>query len=357
LFSPVYYAIVPYYVTILWSIFEGRSMPEKINIYASYGQKLISLFVRLLFSGEKHSLTELARMLNCSKQTVLRLIDDLDLSYKVDLEQIREGNRHYYRIRKPQKTPSITSMSEMELALLEMCRDFTSQLLGRKLFDEVSLALMKSPVSGHPEKRGSSRYFATIRPGTIDYTAYHEIICNLIDAMKNKKVCRLTYQAIMESKPKRYNIAPLKLFSHKDAIYLHAKLIRKAGPKPDYDPLLAVHRIKNVQILNQSFTPPEDYDFEEAFNRNFGVIKEESFRVVVEFTGWAARFVSERMWSPDQKIAKKGKDGIVLEFTASSEAEVISWVLSFGAEARLMKPEDLVEQIKHQGNAIQDNYS
>ena len=48
-------------------------MPAKIDLYKSYGEKLIGLFVKLLFSGEKYSLTELAQMFSCSKQTVLRL--------------------------------------------------------------------------------------------------------------------------------------------------------------------------------------------------------------------------------------------------------------------------------------------
>ena len=40
------------------------------------------------------------------------------------------------------------------------------------------------------------------------------------------------------------------------------------------------------------------------FKQNFGVIKEDAFEVEVEFTGWAAKYVSERIWSPDQKIVQ-----------------------------------------------------
>ena len=62
-------------------------MAEKIDPFSSHGQKLISLFARLLFSRESHSLTDLARMLRCSKQTVLRNIDDIRMSYGVDIEE------------------------------------------------------------------------------------------------------------------------------------------------------------------------------------------------------------------------------------------------------------------------------
>ncbi|MEA3222974.1 MAG: WYL domain-containing protein [Thermodesulfobacteriota bacterium] len=51
--------------------------------------------------------------------------------------------------------------------------------------------------------------------------------------------------------------------------------------------------------------------------------------------------VAERIWSPDQKIIKKGKGKVRLILNASSEPELTTWLLSFGDEARLLKPEYL----------------
>ena len=73
-------------------------MAEKIDIYRSYGEKLISLFAKLLFSSESHSLTSLARMLNCSKQTVLRLVGDIRRACGVEIDEMVRGNQKYYRL-------------------------------------------------------------------------------------------------------------------------------------------------------------------------------------------------------------------------------------------------------------------
>lgn len=59
-------------------------MAKKLDSYKSYGQKLMSLFVRLMFSGECVSLTDLALMENCSKQTIIRLLNDIRMSYGMD---------------------------------------------------------------------------------------------------------------------------------------------------------------------------------------------------------------------------------------------------------------------------------
>ena len=156
----------------------------------------------------------------------------------------------------------------------------------------------------------------------------------------------MTYQAIMEDKPKQFFIKPLKLFSHHETVYLHAQKARTPGEKyqePDYDPLLAVHRIKDIKVTERLFKQPRNYDFEKFFNENFGIMKIDAFEVEVEFKGWAARFVAERICSPDQKIKKLGENKIRLIFTASSEPDVIWWLLSFGEEAKLIKPAWLAE--------------
>jgi len=334
-------------------------MGKKQDVYKSYGEKLISLFVKLLFSGDSYSLTELTRIISCSKQTVIRLIDDIDKSYDVEIEQSKIGNRHYYRIKKPTRIPMM-SVSETEFMVLQMCRDFTAHLLGKQLFMEATNTLVKSHALASGHKSGASApFFSSYRPGTIDYTPHHDTIHTLIEAMKQKKVCKIVYQAIMETKPKTYAIMPLKLFSHKDTIYIHARIHiakRRVGKEMEFDPLLAVHRVRKVVMTDAVYEYPQNYDFEKVYNQNFGIIKDEAFTVEVEFTGWAAKYVSERIWSPDQKITDIGENKILLEFTASSEPEVISWLLWFGKEARLIKPEQMIDEIIRGIDSMRSHY-
>jgi predicted DNA-binding transcriptional regulator YafY len=334
------------------------TMPAKRDLYKSYGEKLIGLFVRLLFSGERHSLTELAQMFNCSKQTVLRLIDNIRKSYGITIEETKQGNRSYYRIKKPAASLQNIPLTEAELQAMQMCKAFTQHLVGKKLYEEATQAIYKSKASLASGQQANECHFAAFRPGTIDYTPQHQILHTLIEAMEKQKVCKLTYQAIDEPRPKTYHIKPLKLFSHHDAIYLHAQKAKEPGKpyrSPKFDPLLAVHRMKSVDMTNINFQP-ERFDFEKTFNQHFGVIKDEAFEVEAAFTGWAATYVAERRWSPKQEIMKKDKNKVILKFTASSEPELISWLLSFGEEATLIKPGWLVKELKLKITKIKDCY-
>lgn len=176
--------------------------------------------------------------------------------------------------------------------------------------------------------------------------------------MDNRSICKIIYQSIVSVRAKNFYIKPLKIFSHKDTVYIHAHLARAPGKpysEPEFNPLLAVHRIKKVELTERKFQFPANYDFDKVFKQNFGVIKEDAFKLEVEFTGWAARYVSERIWSPDQKIHKKnGK--MKITFSASSEPEVTSWVLSFSDEAKVLKPIWLVKNIKNKIGSMSDVY-
>ena len=332
-------------------------MPRKIG-EKTYGQKLMMLFSKLLFTGNRYSLTEIARMLNCSKQTVLRLLADIQGSYGVGIEESDMGNRKYYRMRKSSIPPAV-NLTNTEMNILQMCRIFTEHLLGRGLFEEATRALEKSSVLIRQDNIPSSKHFGSFRPGSIDYTPHHETIRTLIDAMDKHRVCKVSYKRPMIKYAKIYHIKPLKIFSHHETMYLHVRLARQPGKKfrePDFDPLLAVHRIKKVALTDMKYKFPKDYDFDKVFNRNFGIIKEDAFRVEVEFTGYAAAYVSERYWSPDQKIVKKRDGKIKLSFSASSEPETIAWILSFGNEVKLVRPKWLVEEIKEELKKGLDNY-
>ena len=100
---------------------ERLFMPRKSSD-KTYGEKLISLFARLLFTREPHSLSGLARMLDCSKQTVLRLIEDIERSCKVHIEWSMEGRRRFFRLKmlgQQQPTLNLTAWGEQRLFFAE----------------------------------------------------------------------------------------------------------------------------------------------------------------------------------------------------------------------------------------------
>jgi predicted DNA-binding transcriptional regulator YafY len=63
--------------------------------------------------------------------------------------------------------------------------------------------------------------------------------------------------------------------------------------------------------------------------------------VVVKFLPAAARFVQESNWHHSQSFTKERDGSLLARFQLSSTVEIKSWVLSFGANAIVIEPEQL----------------
>jgi predicted DNA-binding transcriptional regulator YafY len=130
----------------------------------------------------------------------------------------------------------------------------------------------------------------------------------------------------------------------------------RAYRTPNFDPLLAVHRIAKIELTERNFEYPKNFSLETRFNSNFGVIKEKPFDAEVEFNGWATTYALERIWSAEQKIIKKRNGAVRLKFKTASALETISWALSFRDGCRILKPKWLRQDAVNVLNNMKEKY-
>lgn len=341
-------------------------MPRKKNVDQTYGQKLVRLFARLLFSGEWKGLVELARELDCSKQTVMRLVDDISNSY-VSIESEMRRGRRYYRI--PRRVPGepAAMLTPQEMDALLMCRAFARHLLGADDFTEAERALEKTSqllASGSGDGDGGDgglgeARFGVFRPGSIDYTPHMGTLHRVSEAIGAREVLEAEYRKPGVKESKVFRFKPLKVFSWRESIYVqgrYAAVPGEAWKDVGYDPVFALQRFLRVEGTGVTFRWPEDYDFEKGLNREFGLMRGEKFRVVAEFTGWAADYVAEREWSPGQTVTWEGEGKLRLEFDAASVEETVGWVLGFGDGCRVVKPEELISELTRRTKHVWEYY-
>ncbi len=334
-------------------------MPRKLDQDRTHGEKLVRLLSELLFSGRRHSLTELSRSLGCSKQTVMRLVDEVTLGLDVPVEEEIVGGRKYYRMPRPKLDHPALPLSPEEMESLLLCRAFAQHLLGPRQFQAAMRGAQKSAQLLAGDGPLPDAHFTTLRPGTIDYTPHQEHLATLLAGLSRRRVCEVRYRRVLDSEDLVFRIKPLKIFSFRDTVYVHARYAKMPGQPyraAGYDPVLALQRFRDVVLTDTPYRPPARYDFERVFNRHFGVIKGRRFRVTAEFRGWAAGFVAERTWSPDQKVDSLGDGRIRLRFTATSEPEVLAWILGFDEEARLVGPKALVGKLTERLDRVREVY-
>lgn len=323
-------------------------MPKKWNKNFGPGEKLLRLFSLLLFSHERYSLTALAEVLECSKQTVLRLIDQLEASGWAKVRREDVGRRALFWIERPGSLPKV-SLNAEGLQELMLCRAFLEHMLPRSLDSGADTTLRQASAyiaeADFAYVAATSAIGGAISKGRIDYSTFREFWDPLLRAIVEKTVCEVTYKSPHAEEPRVYDFAPMRLLAHGESLYVVGwQVISKGTPRPKYEyaTTLLAHRIRHVRLTRRiwsELTEPED-------TGAFGIMDGEPFSVSIRITSpEAVAYVAERIWSEDQKLDFQKDGSLTLRMTSQSALEVASWVLSLGSAAEVLAPQWLRKEV------------
>jgi predicted DNA-binding transcriptional regulator YafY len=110
-------------------------------------------------------------------------------------------------------------------------------------------------------------------------------------------------------------------------------------------------------LLDARFSPLEDKDIDDwvksAFLLEHGEREEQ---VEIIFSKDAARYIRERRWHPSQELQENEDGSCSLKFITQSVDEVRRWVLTYGAQAEVIKPLELRELLRSDALALVQKY-
>jgi predicted DNA-binding transcriptional regulator YafY len=112
-------------------------------------------------------------------------------------------------------------------------------------------------------------------------------------------------------------------------------------------------RIQKAQATGQTFTRTEKFSLEKRLRDSFGVHSGKGeFEVVIRFNSRAAGYVREKKWHESQQLRDLKDGGAELSLKLSSLAEIERWVLSWGGDAKALRPRELVESVRSAAEKI-----
>jgi proteasome accessory factor B len=163
----------------------------------------------------------------------------------------------------------------------------------------------------------------------------------------------MSYQPLGQEAPRNYLIEPLVLRRARGAWYLAAR-DRNSG----YIPLLNLSRVRQVEPTGEKFDyAATGFEPGKYFESTFDVYEAKSrHRVKVEFTESVAQLIRERHWHKSQKLTDLPGGRLRLELTVSHLNDIRPWILSWGSEARVVKPGKLVEALGQEATAMAGIY-
>lgn len=284
---------------------------------------------------------ELADESDVDKRTIQRDLKDLLEAGFIITEEVRDRGKKYFKLEKNNLPP--LNFSTDEIIALTFIEGIISPLEGtpykeafQKTLNRIRTTLPE-PMQAFLKRAGAAYYphhrgqKALISPEIFE-TAHR--------AIEEHKVCNITYHAITTEQTKTYPITPFRFLYYHNGYYLLCR-------NPDYDNLLrlAAERIQDLEITSQTFEPPDDLDIENRIQQAFGITLEDPIDVKIRFSAWQARYIKQRIWHPSQKIEELDDGKIILSFQASGFYDIKSWILSHGADAKVLEPASLRKEI------------
>lgn len=243
------------------------------------------------------------------------------------------------------KPPAELNFTWDEAAALYLGRRLLEPLAGTVFWQAAREAFRKIRAILEPVPRDYLDKFAAMfcqtMIGTHDYSKKADLIDSLMQAIEDSQAVAMTYQALQATEPVTYIVHPYGLAYHRGSLYLVGRTRRHEDTCH-----WKVDRIDAVELKDQRFQRPEDFDLQKHLSKSFGVYQGDGeVCVTVRFLPSVARYVEESTWHPSQKLIKRRDGSLIAEFTLDGTEEIKRWIMSFGKYAQVMEPADLRDQV------------
>ncbi|MEW5947259.1 MAG: WYL domain-containing protein [bacterium] len=179
-------------------------------------------------------------------------------------------------------------------------------------------------------------------------TETRESLKTINEAVVNRNVISMLYYSYSSRRTTKRDIEPYALFFRGNAWYVMGKC-RLRGEIRTF----RVNRIKRLTPTDEKFVYPDGFSVIKKLEKSWSVFSgEDETEVVVKFSPRIAPLIEEHKWQPDQKITKHADGSITFSTVVSGTLEIRRWILSWGDDARVLKPQSLKDEIRRTAAAV-----
>lgn len=219
------------------------------------------------------------------------------------------------------------------------------------LFDKLSAAVADQiNLGGRAMEAKFSFYASPTRPIST------KIWKTIFDGVRLRHIVDIEYTGAARGVREDRRIHPLHLANVDGEWYVTAFCTKRKDCRH-----FSLSRISTAQDVGESFDEPEDFDphayYANRFAKFLGSPTETPTQVTIWFAPEAAPWVMERTWHPHQKAAFEKDGALRLTIPMPSLFEAKRWILSWGAEAEVLKPAALRREIAAETMGMAQRYS
>lgn len=289
---------------------------------------------------------ELAGQVGVTTRTIRR---DLQALQEAGFALFDEGGEHDTKRWKLDAQPFRTvqaGLAIQDVAALYLSRSIVEALSAWPLAGELRTALAKIEGALNPRMRE----FLSALPQVISTKAAPkaggatrdlvDVTRRLFDAVRERRVCDMRYFSAASRKAKTYEMHPYRITLAQGGVYLIAWVTQ-------YDEFrtFAVERIERLSVQETTFRRTRELPAD-VFESSLGVFSAEPERIDIEFAARVAPYVRGRIWHESQRIEELPDGRLRMTLHVSHDWALRSWLLGFGADARALGPQSLVDALR-----------
>jgi predicted DNA-binding transcriptional regulator YafY len=308
----------------------------------------------LIASKRGKSAAELADELECHPRTVYRDLEALQIA-GFPIYTDRQDGRSLWSLLDTVKHQIPIPFTLTELMALYFSRDMLKVFKDTQ-FHESLESLFRKVKSTLPP--GSLEYLDQVEQilhvGLKPYKEYgkfREIINQVNEAALNRKRVEIVYFSLSQRKKTKRRLDPYRLWFFNGTFYLIGYCHLRKTMR-----IFALDRIRMLHQTEESFAVPEDFRLEDFLRSSFGVFQGEPCRVRIRFAPEAAGYIQEKIWHESQKILPQKDGSLIFEAEVAGTDEIKFWVMTWGANAQVLEPESLREEIRREAAVMLTRY-
>ena len=310
--------------------------------------------LRALESSRRLTIDEMAESTGVTTRTIRRDLEALQYVGFPIYDEVYDNKRYWLLEQKAFKRLDATGFTFAELSALYFSRTLVEGLAATPFQADVKSAFERLAAALTPGMRTFLDRLplviqAKAEPGAQPGLPRTKEVGQLVDATLQHRRVIMRYHSRSSEREKAYTIEPVRIVFAQNALYLNAFV-------PEYKEVrtFAVDRIKSVSLTEERFEPVESD--EDVFAHSLGVHHGTPEHVEIVFEPTIAPYVRERVWHMSQTVRDDAEGRVVITLNVSNDFALRSWILGFGALARVVSPPELATQISDEFGEARRRY-
>jgi len=308
----------------------------------------------LIASKRGKSVQDLASELSCHSRTVYRDLEALQVAgFPVYTE--RKNQKKYWSLMESAKHQIQIPFNITELMALYFSSDMLKMLKNTLFYDSLESLFQKIKATLPPEymtylQHVESSLKVGLKP-TKDYSQFGEILDQINEAILNRRHVRIRYFVMSRKNISQRVVDPYKLWFFDGTFYMLGFCHLRKDIR-----LFAVDRIRKMVLTDTTFETPRDFDIEHYLRDSFGTFLGKPIQVAIHFSPRIAGYIAEKTWHESQVVEKQKDGSLIFKVEIAGTEEIKFWILRWGKDAVVLKPDSLRKEIRMEAESVLKNY-